>query len=316
MNHSLTRVSRRSLQFARNLRRQNVPPVVVALSLSIAVMTACGGGSAPSSNPPPPPTPTAQTYTSVKSGGWHDSSVWTPTGVPKSGDQVLLASGFTVTCESAQTCVVGASPAVNQGGSYAIDCTTPSGNGVLNVAGTLQFQGPVRQCDATWTVQAGGSLLHDNTGNSGSHYQWQICAAAGSCANALLKTLGTGWGTGLSVTITNATGAGNFGGFTNGSTSRTNEISTTANASYRPAGGLVGGGNIDFSYTALTNLGVEGGPNGVQWLTANLGTSTSRLKMDNVRGTGLSGAFTVFAAGSSGADPAAPRPLTHSSPPP
>ena len=253
-----------------------------------------------------------QAYTSIKTGNWHDPSIWTPAGIPGSGDQALLGNGLTVTCEAGQTCIVGTSPAVSQGGSYAIDCVATNGTGVLNVAGTLQFQGPVRQCNATWTVQAGGSLLHDNTGNHSYHYEWQICAATGFCTNALLRTLGTGWAAGQYVTISNYSGAGNFGGFTNGSTNRTNQIGNFIGASFTPAGGILGGGNIDFAYTYLTNLGVEGGASGVQWLTANLGYSSSRLKMDNVRGTGLSGAFTVGVS-YYGADPAATVSITNTS---
>src|SRR3974390_351026 len=63
-----------------------------------------------------------QAYTSIKTGNWHDPSIWTPAGIPGSGDQALLGNGLTVPSKAGKTCIVETSPAVSQGGSYAIDC--------------------------------------------------------------------------------------------------------------------------------------------------------------------------------------------------
>ena len=148
--------------------------------------------------------------------------------------------------------------------SSTIQCASATGTGVLVVNGTLRFAGTIKQANATWTVNAGGSLLHDTSAAaspSTTHYSWQIGMAANQ-ANAKLILQGTGPGANR-VTVGNYTGSGTFGGFSQGST-----IAERAHKYSSLAGALAGAGRAEAHYTTFTGLGVTGS----DWLTANIGT--------------------------------------------
>jgi len=226
----------------------------------------------------------ATAYTSNATGNWNSTSTWSPSGIPGSGDTVTLANSYTVTIPTGYTATVGTSPA--SGGAAAIMCSSSSGTGILIVNGTLDLQGPVNQCPATWQVNpqtaaatttgtwssgsnsvtlasgtgvaigqavtgagmypgtivlaisgtsltlslnafAAGSvttltffspsLIHDSSLASApatSNYVWQVGYTNGGNSGpyAVLKLNGTSSGP---VTVENAVGSGNFGGFSN-----------------------------------------------------------------------------------------------------
>ncbi len=120
-------------------------------------------------------------------GDWPDSGSWVGGVVPGNGDQVIFADGSIITVPFGYTAIIGTSPD-NDSGAVALQCASASGTGRLIVNGTLVWKGPVRQANATWTVNAGGVLTYDSTGATSpaaALYTWQI-GQGNSQANAKL----------------------------------------------------------------------------------------------------------------------------------
>lgn len=178
------------------------------------------------------------------------------------GDTITINDGITLTIPAGVTAIVGASPA-DDVSTPAIQCASATGTGVLVVNGTLRFAGTIKQANATWTVNAGGALLHDSSAAAApatTYYSWQIGMAANQ-ANAKLILQGTGPGASR-VTVGNYTGSGRFGGFSQGST-----IAERAHKYSSLTGALAGAGRVESYYVTFTGLGVTG----YDWLTANIG---------------------------------------------
>ena len=307
----------------------------------------------------------ANSCVATGSGNWRTATYSTCGGTyPQSGDTLTINPGVTITIPSGETDVVGTSPAVNQGASWAILCSADTNTtSVLQVYGTLQLKGPVKQCNANWLIGqngvGGGILLHDNSGSqtalppaaftvgsilatgvatftvatsavqqqsicitsSGTaldgkcggiisnlagvvtaqfnyytaiagpftgtatfwpHYEWQICAQTGNCANALL--VGNGISSNHFVVTNNNTNypQGNFGGFTPGGSGRTNEYSTAAGRGATATSPISGGGNVAFHYGDMDHIGIPGLQGGSQALSVSLSLSTSQVVLDHV----------------------------------
>jgi hypothetical protein len=188
-------------------------------------------------------------YTSAATGNWNSSSTWTPTGIPVSGDTVTIASGHTVTVPSGYTAACGTSPTDNSG------ATALTINGPLVVNGTLVWKGPVKQGNATVTVNGGGTLTYDATlaaTPATALYGWEI-SQADLQANARLVLNGS---SGSRVTV--------------------NSASTTATP--RGFGNLLignqNGGRIEATYTDFSYIGstaVNGGQVCATKLSSNVG---------------------------------------------
>jgi len=169
----------------------------------------------------------AATCTSQSTGTW-TGATWSCGHAPVAGDTVVLADSFTITIPASTTAVVGTSGAA---GTVAISCSTTSGTGVLNVNGTLQIQGDVSQCEATWTYGPDSALVHDSSLASGTPaYVWHIGAKDNTVA--LLRSTSTN---GHRFNQTNFAMSGDFGGFDDG--------------------GFIGGGQMQFQYANFTGCG-------------------------------------------------------------
>lgn len=133
------------------------------------------------------------------SGNWNNTATWGGAAIPVSGDTVTINNGITVTVPAGYAAVVGSSP-VDDTGTPAIQCQATSGTGILIVFGSLKTQGPVRQCNANWTISTAnwagvgdGSWTCDATGAANpatALYTWQVEMVA-SQANAVLLINGT-----------------------------------------------------------------------------------------------------------------------------
>lgn len=128
--------------------------------------------------------------TSAGSGDWNSTTAnapWPSGIVPVSGDTVTISSGHTVTIPAGYTAVCGTSP-TNNSGTVALTI-----NGPLVINGTLKFQGPVRQGNATVTVGAGGTVTYDASGAAtpaSAAYVWEMQSGS-SQANAKIVCNGS-----------------------------------------------------------------------------------------------------------------------------
>jgi hypothetical protein len=187
-------------------------------------------------------------YTTQRSGSWSDTtanSPWytgtLPAPVPGAGDSVVIADGHTVTIPDGYNAVIGNSPAaagvvlqVNGTGALVIGA---GASGSLQVLGSVAFANPPYASFNTLTVNAGGTLFIDGTGNVGQRY-----------------TLGIGWDTRVRF---------------NGTTGAHVTVKSTAAGGATPAvavatGGYYSGGMIA-TYTDFQYLGDSGTQ---AWLTA------------------------------------------------
>lgn len=204
----------------------------------------------------------ATVYTSAATGNWNVNATWSPsTGFPVSGDTVILANGFTVTCPVSVVCVPGSSP-TDDTGTPAIQCSTTAGTGVLVVNGTLQWQGPIRQCNANWTVNAGATLTYDATHAATpatALYTWRVGLAA-SQANAVLLINGT---SGSHVTV--------------------NSLSNVQSGGYGMVTSFADAGRIEATYSDWTNQGAASAAGFM--IQSRLSTSVGRVIFDNSTAT-------------------------------
>lgn len=83
----------------------------------------------------------ATSYTSQATGNWNSTSTWSPSGTPSASDTVILANGFTVTIPAGYTAA-----------TAGVSCSSAAGTGILIVNGTLEQEGTVNQCNATWQL--------------------------------------------------------------------------------------------------------------------------------------------------------------------
>ena len=149
-------------------------------------------------------------FTASVTGNWNNAATWGGAGIPGSGDTATINGGITVTVPVGYTAVIGTSPTDDSG---AVGLTI---NGTLNVLGTLKWQAPVRQGNATVTFSGGSVLTYDASGAAtpaSALYTWQI-AQANAQANAKLVFNGT---TGSRCTV-NSQGGYQSGGFGNKTT--------------------------------------------------------------------------------------------------
>lgn len=178
--------------------------------------------------------------TSAGSGNWNSTTPntpWPSGTVPVSGDTVTIANGHTITIPVGYTAVVGTSPA-NNSGTPAIQCAG-SGTGILIINGTLQWKGPIRQANATWTVGAGGILTYDASGASTpatALWSWEI-SDNNLQANAKLVFNGTS----ASHCTVKSVGNVRSGGFGNITTAWSD------------------GGRIEATYVDFSYMGASGG---------------------------------------------------------
>jgi len=115
------------------------------------------------------------TKTSVASGDWNDSATWSPSGVPVCGDVVTIASGHTVTVNSAGNNAAGVTinaggTLVNASGDLTVGCTNNNAifanNGTNTVSGgTLTVNGSVIHRSTSTFNHTGGNIVVD--GNAG-----------------------------------------------------------------------------------------------------------------------------------------------------
>ncbi len=154
--------------------------------------------------------------TASVTGNWNNTATWGGSAAPVSGDTAVINDGITVTIPSGYTAVVGTSPADDT--TMALSCASTIGTGILIVAtgGTLQYQGPIGQCNADWTVQAGATVTHDSSlsmSPSSNHYDWFIGTDVLSQHAHILITGSSG----SHATFNIAGGSGFAGGFYYGS---------------------------------------------------------------------------------------------------
>ncbi|WP_409688663.1 beta strand repeat-containing protein, partial [Flavobacterium sp.] len=115
------------------------------------------------------------TKTSNASGDWSDAATWSPSGVPSCSDIVTIASGHTVTVNSAGNNAAGVTinlggTLVNTSGSLTVGCTNNNAifanNGTNTVSGgTLTVNGNVIHRTTSAFNHTGGDIVVD--GNAG-----------------------------------------------------------------------------------------------------------------------------------------------------
>jgi hypothetical protein len=118
---------------------------------------------------------TVATKISAASGDWNDAASWSPSGVPGCGDVVTIASGHTITVNSAGNNAAGVTinsggALVNASGDLTVGCTNNNAvfanNGTNTVSGgTLRVNGNVIHRSVSTFNQIGGNILVD--GNAG-----------------------------------------------------------------------------------------------------------------------------------------------------
>lgn len=118
---------------------------------------------------------TSSTKISIASGNWSDAATWSPNGAPSCGDIVTIASGNTVTVNSAGNNSAGViinagGTLVNASGNLTVGCTNNNAifanNGTNTVSGgTLTVNGNVIHKAVSTFNQSGGSIIVD--GNAG-----------------------------------------------------------------------------------------------------------------------------------------------------
>jgi hypothetical protein len=114
------------------------------------------------------------TKTSIASGDWNDAAIWSPSGAPVCGDIVTIASGHTVTVNSAGNDAGGVTinsggTLVNASGSLTIGCINNNAifanNGTNTVSGgTLTVNGNVIHRNTSTFNQSGGDIVVDGNG--------------------------------------------------------------------------------------------------------------------------------------------------------
>lgn len=176
------------------------------------------------------------TYTSVAAGGTlnvNDNATWVggtapPTGCPAApGFKVVIANGTNLNVPAGVTFCPGASD-----GTDAIACSSGTGTGSMTIAGTLQYRGNVKTCNAAWHVSADAYLVADSSqaatpstanytfGAQSSNQTAGVIYFDGAVDNSSVvcpPVAGVSPAAGCHpVTITIAPGSGNSGGITSG----------------------------------------------------------------------------------------------------
>lgn len=101
-------------------------------------------------------TASAVTKTAVATGNWSASATWSPSGVPASGDDVIIKGGFTVTVDGTYTC-----RNLNVGDATASNATlTANASGNLTITGDVQIN-PSNRTN-TFTLDAGAGVVNIN----------------------------------------------------------------------------------------------------------------------------------------------------------
>lgn len=194
--------------------------------------------------------------TSAQAGDWNNTATWTGGVIPVSGDTVTISHAVTV--PFAYTAVCGTSP-TSDAGTVALTI-----NAAMTINGTLQWQGPVRQGNATVTVGAGGTITYDASGAAdpaAALYAWQI-AQNNSQANAKLVLNGTS-GSHCTVDSVSNHRSGGFGATGTGWTDGGRLEATFTDFSYQGAatstGNLLVGrpssGSVIFDDCTIDNCG-------------------------------------------------------------
>ena len=88
----------------------------------------------------------AGTKTSTGSANWGNANTWTPSGVPSSGDDVIIAPGHMVTVNITAECNTLTINAAAVSGGITI-----SGTNTLSVTGAITFSGTVANAHLTFT---------------------------------------------------------------------------------------------------------------------------------------------------------------------
>lgn len=98
----------------------------------------------------------AVTKTAVATGNWSAAATWSPSGVPASGDDVIIKGGFTVTVDGNYTC-----RNLNVGDATASNATlTANASGNLSITGDVQIN-PSNKAN-TFTLDAGAGVVSIN----------------------------------------------------------------------------------------------------------------------------------------------------------
>ena len=101
-------------------------------------------------------TASAVTKTAVATGNWSAAATWSPSGVPASGDDVIIKGGFTVTVDGTYTC-----RNLNVGDATASNATlTANASGNLTITGDVQINPSNRS--NTFTLDAGAGVVSIN----------------------------------------------------------------------------------------------------------------------------------------------------------
>jgi hypothetical protein len=104
----------------------------------------------------------AATYTSINNGQWNNPLSWNPTGIPDVGDDVIIASGHTITVSSSH---ITNSLTVNQGGTLTMQI-----NRQLTIFGDLTVNGYFTMNDGNISFPTPGAKF--TIGPAGS-FTWQ-----------------------------------------------------------------------------------------------------------------------------------------------
>jgi len=115
----------------------------------------------------------ATTKTSIKTGTWNTATIWDGGIAPATGDDIIIASGDTVTLNA--NMAVLKSLTINSGGifitasSYTVSCTTMTVNGTYKngSTGTITHYGTI-------TVNSGGTYQHAQNGGTVPTATWNV----------------------------------------------------------------------------------------------------------------------------------------------
>ena len=175
----------------------------------------------------------ADTHTSVASGNWNTNGTWDKNAVPAAGDDVIIASGHTVTMDGNEgyctnltingTANWGQARTTNASGNLTLSGTiSGSATGVLKVTGNLSVPSGATAAIQRNTLTITGTSSIDGTVNFNT-------STAGTKTFVGLVTINEGgiWDNSINEAVTICGGIANAGTFTGGSGTYTFDTTST-----------------------------------------------------------------------------------------